>query len=167
MMKNDKYQNGKIYKIVNDTLNLTYYGSTIQKYLNSRFYMHKKEKDNKKYSSYKLFESGETKIFLVELYPCNSKLELEKRERFYIENNECVNMTIPTRTNKEWRDDNKDKLKQYKKDYYVNNKEHCKAKSKINYFNNRDEQLKKNQIRYQLNKDKYNETRRLKYQHST
>ena len=161
-----KYQNGKIYKIVNDKLNLTYYGSSCQKYLSSRFYIHKKEKDNKKYTSYKLFEEGEPKIILVELYPCNSKLELEKRERYYIENNECVNMAIPTRTGKEWREANKDKLKQDKKDYYENNKTICKEKQKLYYQTNKEESLRKNRIRYALRKDKYNEARRLKYQNS-
>ena len=124
-----KYQNGKIYKIVNDTLNLTYYGSTCQKYLHSRFYKHKKQ--DQQYSSYKLFEEGEAKIFLVELFPCESKLELEKRERYYIENNECVNMKIPTRTSKEWREANKDKLESKRIIYYEKNKEIIKEKQKI------------------------------------
>tara|TARA_R110000787_G_scaffold48476_3_gene116741 strand:+ start:54 stop:542 length:489 start_codon:yes stop_codon:yes gene_type:complete len=126
-----KYQKGKIYKLVNDTLNLTYYGSTCQKYLHGRFYEHKKKKDLKKFSSYKLFETGQVKIFLVESYPCNSRLELEKRERFYIENNECVNINKPARKAKEYREVNKDILDKKQSVYYQNNKEAIKLKQRL------------------------------------
>ena len=159
-----KYQNGKIYKIVNDTLNLTYYGSTCQKYLSSRFYIHKKEKDNKKYTSNKLFEEGEAKIFLVELFPCESKLELEKRERYYIENNECVNINIPSRTIKEWRETNKEKIKEKNKIYRETNKEIIKAKQKIREANKdklKDKKDKKDY--YEKNKEKIKEQSKINY----
>jgi hypothetical protein len=48
---------------------------------------------------------------LVENYSCNSKKELETRERYYIENNECVNKNMPTRTMKEYQEENKEKIK--------------------------------------------------------
>jgi len=123
------YQNGKIYKIVNDELNLTYYGSTIQP-LNTRLRKHKNDVKIKNLSSKILFTTKtEAQIFLVENVPCNNKDELRKRERFYIENFQCVNKTIPCQTRKEslqryknknlelckkrckdWRDRNKEKI---------------------------------------------------------
>ena len=60
---------------------------------------------------------------LLENYPCNNKYELETRERYHIENNECINRMIPTRTSKEWRDDNKEIIKENKKIYAINNRE--------------------------------------------
>ena len=44
-----------------------------------------------------------TDIILVESYPCENKNELHSRERYYIENNNCVNKIIPTRTSKEFK----------------------------------------------------------------
>ena len=97
------YKNGKIYKLVNDELNLTYYGSTCNE-LRKRLSGHK-TKTNKCKSKI-MFESGEVKIYLVEEFPCNDRLELNQRERYYIENNNCVNKNIPTRTPKEYMKDN-------------------------------------------------------------
>ncbi len=101
------YQNAKIYKIVNDELNLTYYGSTCST-LTKRLSQHKCEKRCKS----KLLFSTETKpeIFLVEKFPCNNKIELLQRERFYIENNECVNLQ-----RKQYRIDNEEKIKLQRK----------------------------------------------------
>ena len=112
------YQNGKIYKIVNDSSNLVYYGSTIQP-LYKRFYKHKTQFHL--CTSKRIFEGENPKIILVEKCPCNDKEELIKRERYYIENNECVNKKIPGRTQKEWCEDNKEKLKKQKKEYRENN----------------------------------------------
>jgi hypothetical protein len=47
-------------------------------------------------------------IYLIENYPCNSKQELCKRERHYVETIDCVNKYIPSRTKKEYYQDNKD-----------------------------------------------------------
>ena len=104
--------NGKIYKLVNEELGLTYYGSTTQS-LAKRLIQHRwKAKKNSNYTSKQLFEKGEVEIILVEEYSCNEKKELYERERFYIQNNECVNKTIPSRTKAEWRNDNRDKIHQ-------------------------------------------------------
>ena len=110
----NKYEKGKIYKIVNDNMpDKVYYGSTIQK-LNDRFNNHRCINNNNTRTK-ELFEKGEPRIELVEDYPCSSKIELEKRERFYIENNKCVNKTIPTRSRKEYREkpENKKRQKEY------------------------------------------------------
>ena len=96
-----KYENGKIYKLVNDELGLTYYGSTCSE-LRKRFWAHKARAKFKHCTSHKLFESGICKIYLVEKVSCEDKMELTKRERFYIENYECVNKKIPNRTDKEY-----------------------------------------------------------------
>tara|TARA_R110000803_G_scaffold27929_2_gene64912 strand:+ start:160 stop:609 length:450 start_codon:yes stop_codon:yes gene_type:complete len=112
------YQLGKIYKLTNGTLN--YYGSTIRP-LKIRLNSHKMLE----HSSKVLFEGDNTvSIELLENYPCDTKQKLLERERWYIENNECVNNNIPGRTDKEWRDANKE----YQKEYVIKNKEKIKER---------------------------------------
>ena len=144
------YKNGKIYKLVNDELNLTYYGSTCNE-LRKRLNDHKKKSN--KCSSKIMFESGVVKIYLVEEFPTENKMLLNQRERYYIENNECVNKVIPGRTRKEYRDDNKYKINITEKEYYNNNKDKIIEKKKEYYQNNKD----KIKEYYQNNKDKIKE----------
>jgi hypothetical protein len=110
------YQKAKIYRLVCDDPNLVYYGATTRK-LCQRLAHHKSVL---KCSSKQLFDVGNVQIFLVENFPCDSKEELNTRERYWIDNNECVNRNIPGRTIQEWKDDNKEKMKEY----YEANKEH-------------------------------------------
>jgi hypothetical protein len=152
------YKNGKIYKIVNDKLGLTYYGSTTQ-ILSQRMGGHivaKKRFDNGKCPNMTSFQllDGNQKIYLVEKYPCNDKNELERRERYYIENNDCVNKCIPSRTNKEYRIDNKDKIKQYQKEYDKNNKDKKKEYMKEYQKDNKDKRKEYDKEYYIDNKDK-------------
>ena len=63
------------------------------------------------------------KIYLVELYPCKSREELEAREGYYIRNYNCVNKIIPGRTKKEYKNDNKGIIARNKKEYYNDNKD--------------------------------------------
>ena len=146
----NKYQNGKIYKIVNDELGLTYFGSSCN-LLHKRFYHHKStSKDIKKNISSKILFSTDfqPQIFLVEAYPCENKLELEKRERYYIENFECVNKCIPTRTKKEYTEHHRDDKKEYDKRNYLENKDK-KDKYAIDYQNkNKEKILAKKKERY-------------------
>ena len=101
----NKYQQGKIYKIVDNAYTKTYYGSTTST-LSTRMGQHrscyKRWGEGKKgygyVSSYEIFDEfgiENCKIELVELCPCNSKEELERREGEIIKANECVNKLIP------------------------------------------------------------------------
>jgi hypothetical protein len=129
------YQDAKIYKLINTEGALCYIGSTTQKLSlrKAHHYNHYKRWKNDKglyLTSFKIFEDDEfgCKIILIEAFPCNSKEELEKRERYYIENTECVNKCRPTRTIQEWRSDNKDIIKQYHVEYYQKNKDKLRKK---------------------------------------
>ena len=133
------YQNGKIYKLVCNSTGLVYFGSTCENTLARRLAGHTKDyKRGIKISSTKIIENGNYGIFLVETYPCNSKDELNMRERFYIENNDCVNKLIPIRTEEEkklyekeynakhhpeYYEQNKTKLLEYNKNYREENKD--------------------------------------------
>ena len=152
-MEENKYQRGKIYKIVDNGYNMTYYGSTINK-LCQRMALHRnkyKEFKNDTYHKYSVFDIfykygiENCKIELVENYPCNNKNELELREGYYIKNNDCVNKKIAGRTIKEWRQDNKKDIREKKEQYYENNKDILKEKRKENKdkINERRRELRK------------------------
>jgi hypothetical protein len=128
------YSKAKIYRIVSDKTDLVYYGSTVQK-LSERMNDHRKrytayKKGGCNYvSSFKILEEDiKATIVLVEDYPCERKEQLYARERFYIENNTCVNRYIPGRTQKEYQADNAEAIKVQRADYYQANAETFKVK---------------------------------------
>lgn len=126
------YDNGKIYKVCSFQTDKVYYGSTTQP-LCKRMTEHRrnlKKYKNGKYwniSVNQVLEYDDSKIILVESWPCNNKYELETRERFYIENNYCVNKYIPCRSKGEWKKQDKfnnpQKYIDYNKMYYAKNRE--------------------------------------------
>jgi len=166
-MSDNKYQRGKIYRIVCNTTGLQYYGSTIENKLCTRLAHHKAEykrnvnkKTNHYVSSFKILENNNYEMILVENFVCNSKDELHQRERFYIENNECVNKQIPIRTKEEhkeyfdkWCEENKDLTKETKKEYYEQNKDEILVRQKEYYEQNKDEILEKCKAYKELKKD--------------
>jgi len=122
----NKYSQGKIYKIVDNTNNNVYYGSTTDT-LSRRLSKHKYDsKIRSSCRSLLIIKNGNYDIILIENYPCESKEQLETRERYYIENNECVNINIPGRPHKEWREENKEILLSYAKKYYKENSKHLR-----------------------------------------
>lgn len=123
-----KYKNGKIYKITDNGNNKIYYGSTINS-LSKRFSGHKTDYINNNnrsnitvFSIFNEYGLENCKIELVELFPCNDKKDLTKREGFYIKSNECVNKIIAGRTPKEYKEDNKEYYQEYFKKHYQKNK---------------------------------------------
>ena len=129
------YKNGKIYVLRSHQTEDIYIGSTTTK-LSKRFHKHKKDfkvwKNGKRryISSFELIKYDDVYIQLLELCPCDSKMELERREGQLIRSVNCVNKNVAGRTQKEWRDDNKDTKKEYNKEYYQENKEILKEKHK-------------------------------------
>ena len=86
------YQDGKIYKIISQHSDKCYVGSTTLKYLSSRMAEHRSSyKNNLPITSKYILELGDYEIVLLELCPCNSKDELHKRERHYMDILDCVN----------------------------------------------------------------------------
>jgi hypothetical protein len=111
------YQLCKIYKIVCNTSGLVYYGSTCEPTLARRLAGHRgsfeswKRGGSKDYvRSHDCFKNENYYIVLVELFPCNSKMELHKREKFFIENNACINIAVPSRTCLEYRSDKREEI---------------------------------------------------------
>ena len=162
------YKNAKIYKLVSFQTDKVYVGSTTQS-LSKRKAKHKCDYkrwlDGKKHyiTSFELIKYDDNDIILLEEYPCENKMELHKREREWIERVECVNKIIPTRTVKQYYEDNKehinkinkqyqkdhiDELKQYRKQYWQDHRDELKIKKKQYNENHKEELKEKRKIKY-------------------
>lgn len=127
-MENNKYLNGKIYKIVSTQTAKVYIGSTVQKYLCNRMQKHKFDyKTKQKYiTSYEIVQFNDAKIVLLEEYPCATKTELRKREQHWIDSTpNCVNNkrayvtdNQKKQTVKNYYNSHKEKIINYKHQWY-------------------------------------------------
>ena len=156
------YSKSCIYKLCCRDTNITdcYVGSTTN--FRTRKWQHKSycnKEDNKAYNRkvYQFIRDNggwnNWDMVLIEKVNVNDGYELHKQERKYIEElNSTLNCCIPTRTMKEWCENNKEKLKEYrennkdkiteiKKEWCENNKEKIK-KWKKEYYENNKEKLK-------------------------
>lgn len=170
------------YKIVCNDLNIKdcYIGHTTQ--FIKRKSAHKYrciDENNKKYNIY-LYEFIRNNggwdnwdMIMIEEIKCENVLDAKRQERKFIEEYQAsLNKQTPSKTYKEWCDENKDKLKQYKKTWYENNKDkqEYKDKQKINkkkYINQDEYKIKENERQKEyrkINKDKINTRERELYQ---
>lgn len=162
------YQQGKIYKLVCDKTNKFYIGSTTQslcKRLTDHNYGYQCYllKKSNYISSYDLYVLGDVKIILIEEYPCNNPNELRARERYHIELNKLllVNKNIPSRTKKEgdkkYKEKNKEQIAKHQKEWYNNNKEKLLTKATEYRETNKDKIKEWQKLYYQRNKEKIKE----------
>jgi hypothetical protein len=163
------YQLGKVYKIVGN--GFIYVGSTTRPLLckrlaghNGMFRCFQNGILNHYYTSFKCLADENHYIELLELFPCNSKDELHTCERKWIEQLDCVNKHIPLRTDKEYYEDNKEKILKQTSHYRKENKEKIKEYHKQYYFDNKDKILKQTSHYRKENNDKIKEYHRNRYQ---
>ena len=167
------YSKALIYRIVCDDLEVkdTYIGSTTC--FVSRKHAHKSactNDKNKRFNTplYKFIRNNggwdNWGMYLVEYYPCENKIELEKQERVHIEASKTpvLNKRIPTRSRAEYHLENKEKLAEYKKQYAIDNKDRL-AEYKKQYDIENQEEIRKKKVL--LNK-KYKEKHRAKINES-
>jgi hypothetical protein len=148
-----------IYKITSPSTDMIYIGATTRT-LHLRFLQHKR--DGNKTRSNEIIAFGDAVIELIE------EVELDimnQQERFYIESmrEKCINRKITLRTQKEWRDANKDHTKDYHHTLYVENKEEINARNKLFYQQNREKSLETQRLRDAKNSDINKEKGRLRY----
>ena len=93
------YQEGKIYAIIDNTNGNKYIGSTTQK-ISERLSCHrchyrqfKKGTRKSGCASFQIVENNNYEIILIEDYPCNTKRELEKREQYWLDTIDNINIT--------------------------------------------------------------------------
>lgn len=143
------YNLGKIYKIIDNTNENIYIGSTCEPTLARRLSKHvwsfKFYKEGGKtnfVTSFTIIENENYDIVLLENCICQSKDQLHTRERYYIESMKCVNKVIPTRTDKEYRESENVKLAQ--KEYWQSEKgKEIKRKKDKRYRLKHDDEVKK------------------------
>ena len=144
----NRYQNGKIYKITDFGFNICYIGSTIQP-LSKRFGHHKGTYRTSPCASASIFETygaNNCKITLVESYPCENREQLKAREGYHIENTDCVNKHIAGGNKSAW-----------DKRYYNKNKGHILAHNKT-YRENHQKEVKEQK---QVYRETHKEAKRL------
>ena len=135
------YSQTCIYKLVHfDDINdeNIYIGHTVN--MVQRKHSHKsrcnnpnnKEHNHKKYQFIRENDGWDKwDMILVEKYPCNDLHEAKARERHWIkELKATLNVDIPTRTPKEYREDNKEYIKEWFKKYDQNPERKQKRKEK-------------------------------------
>jgi len=153
----EKLKVGKIYKLIDNTNANIYIGSTIQK-LNIRFNEHKKEYKNflngkhNWVTSFDIIKNNNYRFEIIKYVVFKDRKELHQKERYYIQNNICVNKCIPTRTNSEWVNDNKESRKVSKHNWSTEKKQcdicnykvsncnwshHIKTQRHINFINSK------------------------------
>ena len=148
------YSKGKIYKIISDSTDKIYIGSTCQS-LSNRLAKHKSsferwKRVNKGYAtSFEIIKFDDYKIILIKDTPSSRKEELEKYEREVIEENKniCVNKNMPTRNHNEWCIETNYNRKEHDKEYQIKNKEKILEKAKIKRNLIKDDTNAKNRIK--------------------
>jgi hypothetical protein len=157
--KDINYSNTVMYKIVSNNLNIRdcYVGSTTE--FTKRKWNHKSDCTNNNSKKYNLKvyqfirDNGNWEnwsMVLLEMYPCVNHLESLQRERYWCENlNATLNSLVPSRTNKEYREQHIEESKQYReqhkkqsKQYRVNHIDHIADQQK-QYKLEHKEQIKK------------------------
>ena len=122
------FQNGKIYSIRSHQTDKIYIGSTTQP-LAVRFGGHKRMNC----TSREILVFDDAYIELIELFPCASKMELNRREGEIIRELDCVNKQIAGRTHAEWREDNKESIAEQRKQYWHTHKNRLTCSCGVEY----------------------------------
>lgn len=162
----NKYNNSKIYKLINKQNNeIIYVGSTINK-LNKRMCAHRvdsiKFPERKIYIECNRIGMNNVRIVLVENVVCQNKENLHMREQYYIdllvpgmnargavfnvekekENKKkyyTENKVELGKKNKKYHTENKAEIDKYQKDYHIENKAEINKYQKDYYIENKNE----------------------------
>jgi hypothetical protein len=115
------YQDAKIYNLVGN--GKKYIDSTTQDLYHRRTVHINDFKRCKPCMSSEIVSDPNYYMELIEYFPCSTKKELRNRERYYIEQIDCINKKIPYKTAAEHYESNKYRIKAY----------YEKIKAKIRY----------------------------------
>ena len=142
-MSDNKYLNGKIYRIWNTANDDVYVGSTCNP-LFKRMSYHRGIATHPKYTHRALYKMmsevgvDNFRIELIEDHPCENKEQLRKREGFYIRQMGTLNMKIEDRSRQEYNELNKEKKQEYMIQYREDKKEQLLQQTKEYRENNKD-----------------------------
>lgn len=138
----EKYKNGKVYKLTNSVDDATYIGSTYCS-LTWRMAMHKKDckknSDQRVYKHYTDIGFENVSIELIEDFPCEMRQQLLSREyKWMKELKPSLNKNIPTRTHKQWQNDNRDKKNETNRKFKAKNREKYSKEQNEYYHKNKE-----------------------------
>lgn len=165
-MEENKYNRGKIYKIVSDYTDKIYIGSTCNE-LYKRLSGHKRDlnsynKGQRRYvASFELLKHDDAQIILIENYSCKDKNELRARERYHYDLNtdRVCNKNKPMYYENEYNDI----AKKYREDHkeYFSNKNAEFRQNNPNYAkeweeNHKEARKEQKRLYRIMNKDKLN-----------
>ena len=165
--------NGVVYKLFCKDYNDCYVGSTTDFHQRKR--QHKTNWNNENSKNYNLkvykfirehngFDSWEFEVLEQNEY--ENKYLLRDREANFVKIlKSTLNSAIPNRTQQEYYENNKGKIKEYHKEYSKNNKEKLNEYSKIYRENNKEKLNEYNKKYNEDNKDKLNEYRENNKEH--
>ena len=175
MEAENKYQRGKIYKLISNQTEDVYYGSTIEKTITNRLSRHRMDY---KYwltgkhhylTSYEIVTYDDCKIILVENFPCNTKYELTAREQYYIDNNKCINKQKANtglsreEYTKQYNQVNKDKINEKNRQYHLDHKDEDSERHRRYNQEHKQQRREKGIQYYQDHKDEIRARRSIKY----
>ena len=139
------YNKSIVYRLVckDPTIPDEYIGSTTNK--NRRKQQHKDNCNNenrKKHHNFPVYQFIRANggfdnwtMIILEEYSCECKVELEMRERYWIElRKPTLNKQIPTRTDKEYREENREHIKEQQKQYREDHKDEINEKQRMKYL---------------------------------
>ena len=144
------FKNAKVYKIVDNTSDMFYVGSTCRTLENrlkgheSAFKTYQKGKKTRCLTSYKILINKNYKIELLENFPCENSKQLLQREGYYIQQNICVNKYLPCRTQSQYKIDNAENVAIKNKEYKIKNADLIKLKGAKYYLKNKERMISQN-----------------------
>jgi len=166
---------GFVYKLEHKSRTDTpvYIGSTTAK-LEDRFAHHGYSCNNPKHAKYNYYvyqfirDYGNIEKWkITKLNECifNEKKELHSLERIFMQKYICdgfklLNKHVPTRTRKEWTQDNKERVDNIVKQSRLKNREKGNEYRRLHYHKNKERIIKQNREYYQKNKDKVEKQRK-------
>ena len=104
------------------------------------------------------FGTDNCKIELIEEYPCENLEQLIKKEGEYIKKTiDCVNKCVVGRSSKEYHEEHKDNIKEWKTQYYEANKDNIKEYKKQYYKANEEKMKEQKKEWYESKKEKLQE----------
>jgi len=77
-----------------------------------------------------VLDAGDAYIELIEEYPCENREQLNRREGEIIRERDCVNRRVAGQTVGEWREANRQSIRDYKNQHRRENPEYYKARDK-------------------------------------
>ena len=169
-----RYENAVIYMIKHKTDDTKEFYIGSSKDFKARCWKHKSSCNNQNIRSYNykvykyIRENGgwdEWEIILLYDYPCKNRNELELEEKRAVkEYKSTLNQVIPSRTRKEYKEANKEKIQQQKKEYNKANKEKILQQSKERYEANKEKILQKSKEHRINNIEKIQQQEKERYQ---